>query len=55
MSPHMNHQHVLRLERLLLARAVLPLAYETLLVGVDVVVGDVLQGRILIIVNVKKF
>jgi hypothetical protein len=38
-----HHKHVLRLERLLLPAALLPLAHEQLLVGVDVVVGDVLQ------------
>ena len=42
-SSHVNHQHVLGFERLLLSRTVLPLTYETLLVGVDVVIGDVLK------------
>lgn len=41
---HVDHQHVLRLEGLLLARAGAPPAHETLLVGVDVVVVDVLQS-----------
>ena len=40
---HVHDEHVLRLEGFLLARAVSPLAHEMLLVGVDMVVGDVLQ------------
>ena len=43
---HVHDQHVLRLERLLLARTVLPAAGERLLVGRDVVIVDVLwEGR----------
>jgi hypothetical protein len=39
----MDHQHVLRLEGLLLARAIPPLAHKVLLVRVDVIVGYVLE------------
>ena len=42
-SSHMNHQHVLSLEWLLLSWTISPLTDETLLVGVDVVIGDMLK------------
>ena len=45
-SSHVDDQHVLRLERLLLSAALSPLADERLLVRVDVVVCNVLQIRI---------
>ena len=45
-SSHVDDQHVLRLERLLLSTALSPLADEGLLVRVDVVVCNVLQIRI---------
>lgn len=41
-APHVDHQHVLSLEGLLLARALLPATYKLLLLAVDVVVVDVL-------------
>ena len=44
--PHVDDQHVLRLERLLLSTALPPLADKRLLVRVDVVVRNVLQIRI---------
>ena len=44
--PHVDDQHVLRLERLLLPTALSPLADKSLLVRVDVVVCNVLQIRI---------
>ena len=44
-SSHVNDQHVLRLERLLLSTALSPLADEGLLVRVDVVVRNVLKIR----------
>ena len=44
-SSHVHHQHVLGLEGLRLPAALLPLAHEALLVGVDVVIGDVLQNK----------
>ena len=47
-SSHVDDQHVLRLERLLLSTALSPLADEGLLVRVDVVVRNVLQIRIFI-------
>ena len=47
-SSHVNDQHVLRLERLLLSTALSPLADEGLLVRMDVVVRNVLQKRIFI-------
>ena len=40
---HVDDQHVLRLERLLLSAALSPLADERLLVRVDVIVRNVLQ------------
>lgn len=40
--PHVNHQHVLGLEGLLLPGTLLPAAHELLLLPVDVVVIDVL-------------
>ena len=43
-STHVHHQHVLRLEGLLLARAGLPAAHELLLLPVDVLVVNVLPG-----------
>ena len=45
-SSHVHHQHVLRLEGLLLARAILPATHERLLIGVDVVVIEVLRKKI---------
>ena len=45
-SSHVDDQHVLRLERLLLSTALSPLADKRLLVCVDVVVRNVLQIRI---------
>ena len=42
-SSHVDDQHVLRLERLLLATALSPLADKRLLVCVDVVVRNVLK------------
>lgn len=42
---HVHHQHVLRLEGLLLPRAGLPAAHELLLLPVDVLIVDVLPGR----------
>lgn len=44
-SPHMDHQHVLCLEGLLLSRAFLPPAHKLLLLSVDVVIVDVLQKK----------
>ena len=44
-SPHVNHQHVLCLERLLLPRTFPPLADEDLLVHGDVVVVQVLRTK----------
>lgn len=41
---HVDHQHVLGLEGLLLSRAGLPAAHELLLLPVDVLVVDVLEG-----------
>lgn len=41
-APHVDHQHVLRLEGLLLAGTFLPAAHELLLLAMDVVVVDVL-------------
>lgn len=43
MSSHVNDQHVLSFERLLLSIAFLPLTHKALLVGVYVIVGDVLD------------
>ena len=40
--PHVDHQHVLGLKRLLLSAAFPPLADKALLVGMDVVVCNVL-------------
>ena len=42
-SSHVDDQHVLRLERLLLSTALSPLADKRLLVRVDVVVRNVLK------------
>lgn len=42
---HVNHQHVLSLEGLLLPRALAPAAHKLLLLSVDVVVIDVLQTQ----------
>lgn len=47
MPAHVHHQHVLRLERLLLAAALLPPAHERLLVRMDVIVVDVLHQLVL--------
>lgn len=41
-ASHVDHQHVLSLEGLLLARALLPATHKLLLLAVDVVVVDVL-------------
>lgn len=41
-SAHVNHQHVLSFEGLLLPRTVVPAAHELLLLSVDVVIIDVL-------------
>lgn len=41
-TSHVDHQHVLGLEGLLLARTLLPATHELLLLAVDVVVVDVL-------------
>lgn len=43
---HVDNQHVLGLEGLLLSRAGLPAAHELLLLPVDVLIVDVLQGRV---------
>lgn len=45
MSAHVDHQHVLCLEGLLLSRAFLPSAHKFLLFSVDVVIVDVLGGQ----------
>ena len=45
--PHVYDQHVLRLERLLLPRAVPPLAHKVLLVRPDVVAVQVLHELVL--------
>lgn len=44
-APHVDHQHVLRLEGLLLSRALVPAAHELLLLAVDVLIVDVLRRR----------
>ena len=41
--PHVDDEHVLRLEGLLLAAAISPLANERLLAGADVVIVQMLQ------------
>lgn len=41
-ASHVDHQHVLCLEGLLLARTLLPATHKLLLLAVDVVVVDVL-------------
>lgn len=41
---HVHHQHVLRLEGLLLPRAGLPAAHKLLLLPVDVLIVDMLPG-----------
>lgn len=41
-SAHVNHQHVLGFEGLLLPRTVVPAAHKLLLFSVDVVIIDVL-------------
>lgn len=43
-SAHVNNQHVLGLEGLLLSRAGLPAAHELLLLPVDVLIVDMLGG-----------
>lgn len=45
MPAHVDHQHVLRLEGLLLSRAVLPPAHKLLLLPMDVVIVDVLRKK----------
>lgn len=45
MPAHVDHQHVLCLEGLLLSRAFLPPTYELLLLPVDVVIVDVLEKK----------
>lgn len=45
MASHVDHQHVLRLEGLLLAGTFLPATHKLLLLAVDVVVVDVLRGE----------
>lgn len=42
---HVDHQHVLGLEGLLLSGAILPSAHKLLLLSVDVVVVDVLKRQ----------
>lgn len=42
--PHVDHQHILRFEGLLLPRAGLPAAHELLLLPVDMLIVDVLPG-----------
>lgn len=42
-AAHVNHQHVLSFEGLLLPRTLLPATHELLLLPVDVVVIDVLR------------
>ena len=42
-SPHVDDQHVLRLEGLLLPGAALPLTHEGLLVAADVLIVQVLK------------
>lgn len=49
-APHVDHQHVLRLEGLLLSRALVPAAHELLLLAVDVLVVNVLWRRRRVIV-----
>ena len=44
-APHVHDQHVLGLERLLLAAALGPAAHERLLVRLDVVLVDVLATQ----------
>ena len=44
-TPHVDHQHVLRLEGLLLPRTLLPATHKLLLLTVDVVVVDVLRRQ----------
>lgn len=45
MPAHVDHQHVLRLEGLLLSRAILPPAHKLLLLPMDVVIVDVLRKK----------
>lgn len=45
MPAHVDHQHVLCLEGLLLSRAFLPPAHKLLLLPVDVVIVDVLEKK----------
>lgn len=45
MPAHVDHQHVLCLEGLLLSRAFLPPTHKFLLLSVDVVIVDVLQKK----------
>ena len=51
---HVDDQHVLRLERLLLSTALSPLADKRLLVCVDVVVRNVLKIRDFIKLEKRK-
>ena len=44
-APHVDDEHVLRLEGLLLPRAASPLAHEDLLVHGDVIVVQMLKKR----------
>jgi hypothetical protein len=53
--PHVDDEHVLRLEGLLLPAAVLPLADERLLVQADVVVVQVLGTQSYISLEKKLF
>ena len=43
MSPHMNDQHVLSFEWLLLSRTIFPLTNETFLICMNMVIWDVLK------------
>ena len=52
---HVNDQHVLRLEGLLLPGAALPLTHEGLLVAADVLVVQVLQHSYLVLKKLLNF
>lgn len=45
MPAHVDHQHVLRLEGLLLSRAILPPTHKLFLLPMDVVIVDVLRKK----------
>lgn len=45
MPAHVDHQHILCLEGLLLSGAILPSAHELLLFAMDVVIVDVLEKK----------